>query len=437
LRKLERGKAVFLTKKHLSRRTLLKGAGASIGLPLLDAMIPAHTALANTAAKPVTRLGFVYFPHGAVMQHWTPKQTATGFEFSPILKPLEPLRDYTTVVSGLRLKGAENSPGPHGTTEQAWLCCVTPRQRDPAGTAGISADQVAARLIGQDTPLPSLEVSTEVGGYSSLSYRTPTQQLEMEANPRKLFYRLFGEGDTKEERTRIVQTTGSLLDYVKDSTTELNREVDAHDRAIVSDYLDSVREIERRVQKLQSSAASSVALPDAPLGAPDDFTELLDVQLELLALAWQTNQSRITTYRMGIEVSMRVYSWLGLSEAFHPLSHHGEVPEKIERLLRVQTYHTERLAKFAQRLKGIQEGENNLLQNSLILFGSGMSNSDLHDADPVPAVLVGRAGGAVKGGQHLHYPQSTPHASLLLTMLQRSGVQVDKFADSAGALAEI
>ncbi len=220
----------------------------------------------------------------------------------------------------------------------------------------------------------------------------------MEANPRKLFFQLFGEGDTKEERSRIVQTTGSLLDYVKDATTELNRELDGHDRMIVSDYLDSVREIERRVQKLKAGQGTAVAFPDAPLGAPDDFTELLDVQMELLALAWQTNQTRITTYRMGIEVSMRVYSWLGLSEAFHPLSHHGEIPEKIERLLRVQTYHTEHLVKFARRLKGIQDGENTLLDNALILFGSAMSNSDLHDADPLPSVLVGHAGGSVKGG---------------------------------------
>jgi hypothetical protein len=428
---------MFLTKKHLSRRMLLKGAGVSIALPLLDAMIPAQTALASTAAAPKTRLGFVYFPHGAVMQHWTPKQTGRDFEFSTILKPLEPLRDYVTVVSGLRDKGAENSPGPHGTTEQSWLCCVTPRQRDPGGTAGISADQIAARHIGQDTPLPSLEVSTEVGGYSSLSYRTPTQQLEMEANPRKLFYQLFGEGDTKEERNRIVRTTGSLLDYVKDATTELNREIDGHDRAIVSDYLDSVREIERRVQKLQAGEGNAITLPNAPLGAPDDFTELLDVQMELMALAWQTNQTRITTYRMGIEVSMRVYSWLGLSEAFHPLSHHGEVPEKIERLLRVQVYHTDHLVKFAQRLKGIQDGERNLLDNSLILFGSAMSNSDLHDADPLPSVLLGRACGSVKGGQHLHYPQSTPHANLLATMLQRVGVPVERFADSTGIFAEV
>jgi hypothetical protein len=293
------------------------------------------------------------------------------------------------------------------------------------------------RHIGQGTPLPSLEMCTEAGGYTSLSYRTPMQQLEMESNPRKVFYKLFGQGDTKEERHQIVQTTGSLLDYVRDATASVNKEIDASDRAIVSDYLESVREIERRVQKLQTSEASSVELPDAPLGAPDDFTELLDVQFELMALAWQTDQTRVTTFRMCNEVSMRVYTWLGISEAFHPLSHHGEDPEKIERLLRVQVYHTERMAKFAQRLKGIQDGENTLLDNALILFGSNMANSDLHDADPVPSALIGRAAGAVKGNRHLHYPKDTPHANLLVTIAQRVGVPLEKFVDSTGAFAEV
>ena len=428
---------MFLTRKHLSRRTVLKGVGASIGLPLLDAMIPAQTALASTAAAPSVKLVFVYFPHGAVMPHWTPRQTGRDFEFSTILKPLEPLRDYVTVVSGLRDKGAENSPAPHFTNEQSWLCCVTPGQRKATGTLGISADQIAARHIGQDTPLPSLEASSEVGAYSSLSYRTPVQQLEMETNPRKLFYQLFGEGDTKEERTRIMHTTGSLLDYVQEATTALNKEIDANDRAVVGDYLDSVRELERRVQKLEAGQSSAIALPNAPLGAPDDFTELLDMQLEMIALALQTRQTRIATYRMAIEVSMRVYSWLGVSEAFHPLSHHGTDPDKIEHLLRVQAYHTGRLLKFAQRLKGIQDGENNLLQNSLILFGGAMSNSDLHNADPLPSVLVGHCAGSVKGGQHLHYPQSTPHANLMATILQRAGVPTTQFADSTGILGEV
>jgi Protein of unknown function (DUF1552) len=425
---------MFLTKKHLSRRMVLKGAGAAVALPLLDAMIPAHTAWASTAAAPLTRLGFVYFPHGAVQQFWQPKQIGRDFEFSHILKPLEPLRDYVTVVSGLRNKGAENSPGPHGTTEMSWLSCVGIPGR--TGETGVSVDQFAARHIGQGTPLPSLELCTEAGGYSSLSYRTPSQQLEEESNPRKVFYTLFGQGDSKEERHQIVQTTGSLLDYVRDATSSLNREIDASDRRIVSDYLDSVREIERRVQKLKVAEGQSVDLPNAPLGAPDDFTELLDVQLELMALAWQTNQTRIASIRMCNEVSMRVYHWLDVSEAFHPLSHHGEDPEKIQRLLRVQVYHTERVAKFAKRLQAMKEGDRSVLDNAAVLFGSNMANSDLHDADPVPSALIGRAGG-IKGNQHLHYPQSTPHANLLVTLAQRVGVPLEKMADSTGALTDV
>ncbi|MEJ0099563.1 MAG: DUF1552 domain-containing protein [Pseudomonadota bacterium] len=428
---------MFLTKKHLPRRTVLKGAGASIALPLLDAMIPAHTALADTAAAPSTRLGFVYFPHGAVQQFWTPQNTGRDFEFSHVLKPLEPLRDYVTVVSGLRNKGAENSPGPHGTTELSWLSCMGKPGRTSTGQAGVTVDQIAARHIGQGTPLPSLEICTEPGGYNSLSFRTPVQELPMESNPRKVFYNLFGQGDSDEQRRQIVRTTGSLLDYVTDATTALNKELDASDRAVVSDYLDSVREIERRVQKIKGSEDHSIALPDAPLGAPDDFTELLDVQFELMALAWQTSQTRIVTFRMCNEVSMRVYGWLGISEAFHPLSHHGEDAEKIQRLLRVQSYHTERVAKFAQRLQGIPDGENNLLENAAILFGSNMANSDLHDADPVPSALIGHAAGRIKGNQHLHYPQDTPHANLLVTLLQRVGVPLEKLSDSTGTFAEI
>jgi hypothetical protein len=428
---------MFVTRKHLSRRTVLKGAGASIALPLLDAMVPAHTALANTAAAPRARLGFVYFPHGAVQRYWTPQAEGRDFEFSHILKPLEPFREHVTVVSGLRNKGAENAGGPHSTTEMSWLSGVGRPGRTTTGELGVSVDQIAVRHIGQGTPLPSLELCTEAGGYTSLSFRTPVQQLEMESNPRKVFYTLFGQGDNKQERQQIVRTTGSLLDYVREATVSLNQEIDASDRRIVGDYLESVREIERRVQKLQASAGSAVELPDAPLGAPDDFTELLDVQFELMALAWQTNQTRVATFRMCNEVSMRAYTWLGISEAFHPLSHHGEDPEKIERLLRVQVYHSERMARFAKRLQGIPDGERTLLDNAVILFGSNMANSDMHDADPVPSALIGRAAGAIRGNQHLHYPQDTPHANLLVTLMQRVGVPLEKLADSTGAFSEV
>jgi hypothetical protein len=427
---------MFLTKKHLSRRAVLRGVGAAIALPLLDAMIPAHTALANTAAARRARLGFVYFPHGAVMQHWTPKQTGRDFEFTPILKPLEPLREYVTVVSGCRNKGGENGTDPHGNMELSWLSCIGPNNRDPASERGITADQIAVRHIGQDTPLPSLELCTEPGGYSSLCYRTAVQQLPMEGNPRKTFYQLFGQGDTNEARRSILKTTGSLLDYVKEETASLNGELDASDRAIVSDYLDSVREIERRVQKLQASKDIS-SLPDAPLGAPDDFTELLDVQFEMMALAWQTDQTRVITFRMVNEVTMRVYSFLNLTEAFHPLSHHGNDPEKFEKLVRVQSYHTERFTKFVNRLKSIQDGEGTLLDNAAILFGSNMSNSDLHNNDPLPSAIIGRGAGRIKGGQHLNYPQDTPHANLLVTLLQRTGAPVEKLADSTGTFSEV
>jgi hypothetical protein len=424
---------MFLSKKHLSRRTLLKGAGAAIALPLLDAMIPAATALADTPAAVKPRLGFVYFPHGAIQQSWTPQAVGRDFQFSPILKPLEPLRDYVTVVTGLRNKGGESSD-PHGIIEMTWLSCVGPNGRQATGDAGVTADQLAARHIGQDTPMPSLELCGEPGG--STCYRTPLQQLPMEGNPRKVFYSMFGQGDSNEERRAILKSQGSLLDYAQEATASLNRQLDAGDRAIVSDYLDSVREIERRVQKLWVASESFGNLPNAPLGAPDDFTELLDVQFEVMALAWQTNQTRVTTLRMAREATMRVYGMVNVTEAFHPLSHHGEDPEKLAKLVRIQAYHSERMAKFAQRLKGMKEGNGNVLDNSIILFGSNMANSDRHNNDPIPQAIIGKGGG-IKGGQHLHYPQDTPHPNILITVLQRAGAPVAKIGDSTGALSEV
>ena len=427
---------MFLTRKHLSRRTVLKGAGVSIALPLLDAMIPAGSAFAKTAAAVKPRLGFVYFPHGAIMDSWTPKQTGRDFEFSPILKPLEPFRPYVTIVSGLRNKGGESSD-PHGIIEATWLTCVNPRDPDRTGDRGVSVDQIAARHIGQDTALPSLEICGEPGGYSSLSYRTPTQQLPMEGNPRKIFYQMFGQGDTNEERRAILSQTGSLLDYVQDATASLNRRLDAADRARVSDYLDSVREIERRIEKLQKSQESLGDLPDAPLGAPDDFTELLDIQFAMMALAWQTNQTRITTMRMAKEASMRTYNMVNVTEAFHPLSHHQNDPEKFAKLVRIQRYHTERLAKFVKRLADMKEGDGSVLDSAIILYGSNMSDSDRHNNDPLPSVIVGRGCGKIRGGQHLKYPQDTPHSNLLVTMLDRAGVPLENFADATGPFAEV
>jgi hypothetical protein len=419
---------VFLTKKHLSRRAVLKGAGVSIALPLLDAMIPAGTALANTAAAVKPRLGFVYFPHGAVEKFWTPEGTGKDFTFSPILKPLEPLKDYVTVVTGLRNKGAESS-NPHGIVEQTWLTCVHPENFNVKTGAGTSIDQLAARHIGQETPLPSLELCGEPGG--TTCFHTPDQPLPMEGNPRKVFYSLFGQGDTNEERHDILASEGSLLDYAQEATARLNRQIDASDRTIVSNYLDSVREVERHVQKLTVASKSFGNLPNAPLGAPDDFTKLLDVQFEMMGLAFRTNQTRIATYRLAREATMRVYSMVQVSESFHPLSHHGEREDNFEKLVRIQAYHSVRMAKFAQSLKAMKEGDSTVLDNSIILFGSNMANSDRHNQDPIPQVIIGKGGG-IKGGQHVHYPQDTPHANILLTLAQKAGAPVEKIGDSEG-----
>jgi hypothetical protein len=426
---------MFISKKHLSRRAVLRGAGVALSLPLLDAMIPAATALAQTAAKQNPRLGFVYFPHGAVMDAWVPKQTGTQFEYSPILKPLKSLHDYVTVVSGLRNKGGE-STNPHGIIEETWLSAVNPdnRDRSPGGTRGMSVDQIAAKAIGNNTTLPSMELCGEPGG--AINYRTPTQPLPLEGNPRKVFYGMFGQGDTYDERIGILQQSNSLLDYVREATNSLNKKLDAADRILVSNYLDSVREVEVRIQKLEAGARELANLPDSPIGPPEDFTELLDIQFEMIALAFQNNQTRIASLRMIKEASMRVFTNVGVDEAFHPLSHHQNNPDKFSKLILVQNYQTARMAKFVERLKAMSDGEGNVLDNSIILFGSNMSNSDRHNNDPLPSVLIGKGGG-IKGGQHLHYPQDTQHARLLHTMLERAGVHVDSFADSTEPFAEV
>jgi len=423
---------MFISKKHLSRRTLLKGAGASIALPMLDAMTPAL----GQPAKGFPRLGFVYFPHGAVIHEWAPKQTGTDFEYSKILKPMESLHDYVTIVSGMRNKAAENGPAPHSITEETWLSCVAPGDRDRSaeGIKGMTVDQLAARIIGDTTPLPSLELCGEPGG--AINYRTPQQPLPLEGNPRKVFYTMFGQGDTYEERIQILDQSQSLLDYVREATSSLNRKLSPADRVRVDDYLSSVREVETRIEKLEEGARELTGLPDAPLGPPDDFTELLDIQFEMIALAYQNDQTRIASMRMIKEASMRVFDNLGIAESFHPLSHHQEDPVKWDLLVRIQRHLTERAVRFAERLKDMEDAEGNVLDNSIILFGSNMGNSDLHNADPIPSVLLGHGGG-IKGGQYLHYPQDTPHSRLLHTMLERAGVSIENFGDSTGPIAEV
>jgi hypothetical protein len=439
---------MFITRKHLSRRAVLKGAGVALSLPLLDAMIPAATALAATPAAAKSRIAFVYFPHGAVMERWQPKEVGTQFDFPQILKPLEPYQSYTTVVTGLRNKEAESSD-PHGIIAGTWLSCVGPKDRDGKGDRGMTADQLAARAIGQETPLPSIELAGESAGgvacapgvgcgfASTVAFRTPSQPLPMENNPRKVFYQLFGQGDTDAERAEIVQETGSILDHVMEKAHRMSGELGPADRAALADYLDSVREIERRIQKMRAASASQTHLPDAPSGEPEDFGEQLKVMFELMTLAWQTDKTRVITFMMAKEVSMRTYNQIGVSDAFHPLSHHQNDPTKIERLAKIQTYHTKMFAGLLQRLQQVKDGDGSLLDHSIILYGSNMSNSDKHNNDPLPSAVLGRGCGRIKGGQHLHYTQDTPNANLLLTLLDRANVRMPTLGNSTGLLQEI
>ena len=437
---------MFITRKHLSRRTVLKGVGASIGLPLLDAMVPAATALAQTPAVPKPYMGFVYFPHGAIMNRWMPAATGTDYTPTQILKPLDPYRKYMTIVTGLRNKAGE-SPAPHAIIAGTWLTCVHPpvsQQPD----IGPSADQVAAQYLSQDTPLPSIELAGEGGGgacdpafgcsYSgTIAFRTGRQPLPMEYDPRKMFTHLFGQGDTAKEREAIMQEQGSILDLVKTSASDLQRDLGPTDQRMVSDYLDSVREVERRVQKMQQKLATGIQLPDAPSGVPQDFAKMLDTMFDMIALAWQANVTRVSTFMIAREVSMRTYPNLGVTDAFHPLSHHQNDPVKLDKLAKIQTFHTEAFARFIKRLSETKDGNGTLLEHAIILYGSNMSNSDLHNNDPLPSAVLGLGCGKLKGGQHVHYPQDTPHANLLLTLLQRAGVPAKSHGISTGTLAEV
>lgn len=428
---------MFVFKKQISRRTMLKGVGAGIALPLLDAMNPATTVWAQTPAGATPkRLAFIGFPHGAIMDRWSPAQTGAGFEMSPILEPLEPFRQHLTIVSGLRNKPGE-TPEPHGYIEMTWLSCVRPWDFGVASPeAGVTADQLAARHIGQDTRLPSLEVSTALGG-ARLAWRTPTQPLPQEANPRAVFQKLFGQGDTAEERAAILRETGSILDRVKGQAARLQASLGVRDRVVVSDYLDSVREIERRVQMASKQDDSSLEVPDAPVGIPNDLTEHFTLMFDLMALAFQADITRVITFSMDREASMRTYTNLGIAEGFHPLSHHGNSAEKMTKLVQIQRYHTEVFARFVERLAKAPEAEGTVLDHSTILYGSNMSNSDKHNNDPLPSAILGRAHGRIKGGQHVKYPQDSRFADLLVTLFDRNNIPVEKIGDSGGILSEI
>jgi hypothetical protein len=437
---------MFITKKHLTRRSVLRGVGTALALPLLDAMIPAHTALAQTAAKPTPHLGFIYFPHGSVMSRWTPANAGKIDEFGEVLKPLSKYKSMTTIFGNV---DNQAPVGPvHALNPGTWLSCVHPAISQDAH-AGTTADQIAALHIGQDTPLPSLEVATEThggGGFcdrdygcsyaGTISFRTPTTPLPMETDARKLFTRLFGQGDNAAERARLSKQYLSLLDLVGEETKDLQRVLGPSDKAMLSDYLENVREIERRIQKTEARDLSRVDIPDAPGATTAPFDQHLPLMFDLVALAYQANMTRIFSFMIAAEVSGQTYNFLGVPDAFHPLSHHNNEQGKLDRLTKVQAYHTSMFAKFLDKLAKMPDGDGTMLDHSLFLYGSNMSNSNAHNHYPLPISLVG-GWKTVKGGQNIVLPEKTPLANVLLTVLGRAGVPQDKLGNSTGEIAEV
>ena len=440
----------YVTKKHLSRRAVLRGFGACIALPLLDSMVPALTAQSRTAARTVNRLAFVYVPHGAIMERFTPAEEGRNFAFSPILSPLEPFRERIVVVSGLAHRTADNA-GVHSMSPPTWLSGVRPAEKTGDIRGGTTADQIAAAQIGQDAQLPSLELATEDhsnligacdGGYSctyinTLSWSTPTTPLPMEINPRTVFERLFGDGGTAEERRARTEQDGSILDAVTQQANRLRARLGAGDRNRLGDYLDNIREIERRMARAGSLKDPAQSSTSAPIGIPESFEEHVKLMFDLQAVAFQSDITRVSTFMMARELSQRTYPQVNVSDPHHSLSHHQDDPVKIDALTRVQTYHARMLAYYLEKLRSISDGDGTLLDHALILYGSNMSNSNLHNHYPLPVVLAGGAAGGLQGNRHLKCAQETPMTNLLVSMLEKSGIPIDRLGDSTGTITDL
>lgn len=426
---------MFVTKKYLSRRTFLQAAGATLGLPLLDCMTPALSAQSKSAP----RLSFVYLPHGAIMEQWTPKKDGTNFELTQILQPLKAFRDQMTVVTGLAHASADTS-AVHSLSPTTWLSGVRPKPTQGTDAlAGVTADQIVAQRLGHQTLLPSIELGTEdrsgmVGScdrdygciyMNSMSWSSPTTPLPIEINPRRAFDRMFGKtGRTKED--------SSILDAFKDQVADLQKNVGAKDRAAVGDYLDSVREIERRIEKVgteQGPANAGIAAP--PSGIPYSYEEHVKTMYDLLILAYRANVTRVSTYMVARETSNRAFPQIGVPDAWHEISHHQNVSDAIKKNVKIQVYHMGLFAQFLEKMRSTPDGDGSLLDHTILLFGSNMSNSNLHDHFPLPNLIFG---GGFKGGRHVKFPERTPMTNLLLTLMDRVGVQQDKLGDSTGKL---
>ena len=441
-----------MKKQYLSRRTFLRGLGATVALPYLDAMTPAFGA----AAAPVTRVAFVYTANGVIMKDWTPTEIGSGFALPKTLMPIEPFGDQALVVSGLAHRNGEalgDGPGDHARAGATWLTGVHPKKTQGADIRnGWSIDQVLAEAIGQTTPLPSLEIGLQdvrmVGGCDSgyscaytntISWSSPTTPLPYENNPRRVFERLFGDGETTDPEARAIRLrqNRSLLDFVLDDTQRLAPRLGASDRGKLEDYLDSVREVERRIQNIEQQDAVELPSLDRPEGVPPTFEEHAQLMSDLITIAFQADLTRVVTFMYSREGGNRTYPSIGVPDAHHGLSHHQNDPERMARLQKIDQHHVEMLAHLLGKLRDAQDETGSLLDHSMVLYGSSLSDSNRHTHDELPTLLVGGGSGIVRGGRHLRFPDGTPMTNLLLTMADGLGVSRERLGDSTGALPSL
>jgi hypothetical protein len=439
---------MFITKKSLSRRTFLRGATAAVSLPFLDAMVPALSAQSGTSTP---RLGFIYFANGVIQNQWKPTTTGHGFELPPTLKPLAPVKDQINVISGLAHLQADtfgDGTGDHPRASAAWLTGVHAYDRTQPGVEvrlATTADQIAAQVIGRDSHVASLELSVDFptqGACDSgdcfyvntVSWRNPTTPNPAETHPRIVFERLFGTGGSAAQRRAQARGRGSILDSVIAEVNSLSKTLGHGDRTKLDEYLDSVREIESRIQKTESQTASSLQLPDRPVDVPDSFDEYTKMMLDLVALGYQADVTRVFSMIFARELSSRTFASIGVAEQHHAVSHHRNDPDLIVKKAKIDTYHVQLLSYFLTRLQATRDGDGSLLDHSLILYGGGMGDGNLHRHFDLPCLLAGNLGGKLKTGYHLQYPDNTPMTNLLMTLLDKAGAPVEKLGDSTGPL---
>jgi len=446
---------MIITHKALPRRTFLRGVGAALALPVLDAMVPALSAASKLSVSSPTRLSFVYVPNGMIMDKWMPAIPGAAYELTPVLQPLAPFRDRMLVLSGLAHNNGVawegEGAGDHSRSSAVWLTGTHPKKTEGADLrAGISIDQVAAQELRKHTQLASLEMALDdnsmVGtcgsGYScaytnTLCWSSPSTPVPMENKPRAVFERLFGDLDSTDPEARRdrMRQEGSLLDSVAQEVARLVRGLGAKDRAKLTEYLDSIRDIERRIQIAEKQSDRELPSVERPVGIPSTFTDHAKLMMDLQVLAFQTDMTRVTTFMMGRESTTRVYQELGIREGYHPLSHHQNNAAKIEQVTKIDILHTQVFAYFLEKMQSTPDGDGSLLDHSMIVYGSGLSDGNLHEHHDLPVLLVGGGSGQIQGGSHLKYPRDTPMANLFLTLLDKLGIQREWFGDSTGRLA--